>query len=173
MLRRNDGSGNHRAPSAGGLQHKTLLNPASLVVHPQCFVGMTGLVITVHFSRSAVERISSPAATSRSEVLSPPQSSRVFSRIFWPLMSPRQFGGKTSALLSPLGFAERTTPGVAKAACDQNGGDAKKQDGDVCKEGCDVEVATPPGPFRRQAGATGRAGPAKTSYPVLVGSARR
>lgn len=109
---------------------------------PQCFVGMAGLVITVHYSGSAVERPSS-AAMSRSKVLSPPQSSGVFSGKILRLMSPRVFLGKTPALLSPRGFSRRGIPGVAKAACDQNGDGAMKQGGDACKEGCDVDVATP------------------------------
>lgn len=97
---------------------------------PQCFTGMVGLVVTVHSSRPAAERVSSPVATSRSNLLSPPRSPRVLS-------------GKVLPFVSPRGFSGKEIPGVAKAAHNKNGGDGKKKVGDACKEVGDVKAAIP------------------------------
>lgn len=116
-------------PSPGGLQKTSEL----LLVRgrAQGFIGLGGLATTVHFSRSAAERVSSPLATSRSNPFSSPQSSRVLSGKFSPLLSPSVLLGKTSTLLSPRNFSGRKLSPVAKAAWNKNGGDAKKEDGDV------------------------------------------
>ena len=94
---------------------------------------MVGLAVTVHSSRPAAERVSSPVATSRSSLLSSFRSLRVFS-------------GKMLPLLSPRSLSDKEKPGAAKAAYNENDGDGNREDGDACKEVGDVNAASPTAP---------------------------
>lgn len=99
-------------------------------------------MLTVHSSRPAAERVLSPGATSRCKLLSSPPPSGVFSGKLSPMLSPRALLGKTSAMLSPRFFSGGETPVVAYKSGD---GD-KKEGGDACKEGGDVDAAAPTAP---------------------------
>lgn len=108
----------------------------------QYFAGMAGLVLTVHSSRPAAERVLSPGATSRCQLLSSPPPSGLFSGKLSPMLSPRVLLGKTSALLSPRFFSGGETPVVAYTS----GGEAQKGGGEARKEGGDADAATPTAP---------------------------